>query len=99
MSINQPGGLGALLQSTDGLAQMAQTFAQVGGRELSSDAIACVMFLAENGSPDLVERLLAVKRYQLTTDDLGKFVDKLSPASHAKDMLAAQTAAAHELRS
>ena len=51
------------------------------------------MFFEANGSADLAASVLAKKMYQASPGELAKFIEKLSPAQHAKDMLAAQTEA------
>ena len=83
----------SLFGSDDGLAKVADLFTRISGKELSSDALHCLMFFEANGSSDLAASILAKKMYQVSPGELAKFIEKLSPAQHAKDMLAAQTEA------
>jgi hypothetical protein len=93
--IDNPGAgratsLSDLFGSADGLTRVSQVFVDTVGKELSPDALQVLMFLEQNGSPDLAAEILAKKRYMASTGDLEKFIEKLSPAQHAKDMLEAQ---------
>jgi hypothetical protein len=80
-----------LLQSNDGLTKAAEMFAEVAGRELSSSALECVLFLEENGSGDLAARVIALKRFQASTHDIIQLVEKLSPAQATKELMEHQS--------
>jgi hypothetical protein len=83
--------LDQLLQSNDGLTKAAEMFAEVAGRELSRDALQCLLFLEENGSGDLALRVVALKRFQASTRDIIDLVEKLSPAQATKDLMEHQS--------
>lgn len=82
-----------LFPSDDGLAKIAELFVMNAGKELSGDALRLVLFLEQNGSRDLAVAVMQKKSFQASASDMHKMVEKLSPAQHAKDMLAAQTEA------
>lgn len=73
--------------------KVADVFVDMVGRELSPDALKVLMPLQRNGSRALASELLSQKRYMTTSSDLTAFIKEFSPASHAKDMIAAQTEA------
>lgn len=80
----------SILPSDDGMAKVADLFVSIAGKELNSEALRTILFLQQNGSSDLALEVLRMKMYQASPNDLSKFIDKLSPAQHAKDMMAAQ---------
>lgn len=85
-----------LFGGADGLTKVADVFVDTLGRELSPDALQCLMFLAETGCADVAGKILKSKRYMANARDMASFVEKLSPAQHAKDMLEAQAKAMSE---
>lgn len=88
-----PASNGALFPSDDGMAKLADLFVSTAGRELSSEALQVLLFLEENGSRGLAREIMAKKQFMTSSSDLASFIEKYSPASHAKDMMEAQTKA------
>jgi hypothetical protein len=93
-----PDILGSFLESNDGLSRMAQVFSRTVGRELSSEALQCLQFLDGNGSGDLVLKIMDMKQYQMTVDDLTKFTDKLSMATAFEKQTEVQSKAMKDMR-
>ncbi len=79
-----------LVRSSDGLSRSAELFAEISGRELTGEQLEIMVFLSQNGSPDLVERLMGWKRYQTRARDIRELIEVLSPATHAQDMMERQ---------
>ncbi len=94
-SVNQRLDVGATMQadlfpSTDALANVSNVFVATVGRELSGDALAALVFLERNGSPDLAAHIMSKKIYQASSSDVKGMIEKLSPASYAKEMMQEQ---------
>lgn len=90
--------LADFLQTNDGLSKVASLFSQVAGRELSSDALQCIVFLKENGSPDLAAKIMADKLYQLDVDKISKFTKELSAATAVEKQMEMQTSMMKSMR-
>jgi hypothetical protein len=86
-------GGGSMFPSDDGLAKMADLFVGLAGSELNQAGVQALMFLQGNGSSDIAVGILKAKRHMTSAHDIKDIIEKLSPAQHAKDMLAAQTEA------
>ncbi len=86
-------GGGAMFPSDDGLAKLADLFVGLTGSELNQEGVQVLMFLQGNGSADVAVGILKAKRHMTSAGDIKDIIEKLSPAQHAKDMLAAQTEA------
>lgn len=91
--LSASGSVDELLQSNDGLAIVSQMVARIAGKELSPDALGCMLHLMHTGCGDIASQVLGLKEYQANVADLIKFTETLSPASAQKEMLEAQTAA------
>ncbi len=87
-------GSGALFPSDDGMSKMADMFANLTGREMSSEGVRMLVFLEQNGSRDVAAAIISKKRYMAGAGDITGFLKHYSPASYAKDMLDAQQEAA-----
>jgi hypothetical protein len=83
---------GDIFGAADGLTKVSEVFVETLGREMGDDALKTLVFLQQNGSPDLAMAILAQKRYQASAGDMTRFIEKLSPAQHLKDMMETQAA-------
>jgi len=89
----KPTGLSAILSTTDGLSMSAQMFSRLAGRELSPGALEVLVFLSQNGSPDLADDIIRLKEFQTSVGDLTKFTEVLSPAMAHLQIIEAQAKA------
>lgn len=79
---------GSFLQQTlrgnDPLAKVAGFWAEVAGRQLSPNAMACMVFLTQH-TPDVAEQIMALKKFQATPSQINEFTRESSRAQAQKE--------------
>ncbi len=80
------GFLQQTLRGNDPLAKVAGFWTETAGRQLSPQAMACMMFVLQN-CPDIAGQLLDLKRFQVTPQQINEFTRESSRAQAQKEQM------------